>query len=71
MADNTKKPFIEGTDEIDEAVTTAASIVADAFFNQNGMESVAEEHDDTWYVCQEKIREVMLNAAIDALSEYV
>ena len=54
---------IEGTDKIDEAITNAASVITDEYFRQNGMDEIADNHDDEWYDLQEEIRANLLNAA--------
>ena len=59
---------LEGTDEIEEAVTNAASVIADAYHVQNGMQDIANDHDDSWYELQENLREAMLNAAMNVLN---
>ena len=59
---------LEGTDEIEEAVTNAASVIADAYHVQNGMQDIANDHDDSWYELQENLREAMLGAAMDVLN---
>ena len=59
---------LEGTDEIEEAVTNAASVIADAYHVQNGMQDIANDHDDSWYELQENLREAMLDAAWDVLN---
>ena len=59
---------LEGTDEIEEAVTNAASVIADAYHAQNGMQDIANDHDDSWYELQESLREAMLNAAMNVLN---
>ena len=59
---------LEGTDEIEEAVTNAASIIADAYHSQNGMQDITDDHDDSWYELQEDLREAMLNAAMNVLN---
>lgn len=63
----------EGTDEIDEAVTNAASVIADAYFSQNGLHNVRnddvdDDSDDSWYELQESLRDAMLNAATEVLN---
>ena len=58
----------EGTDEVDEAVTNAASIIADAYHSQNGMQDIVDDHDDSWYELQESLREAMLEAAMNVLN---
>lgn len=59
---------LEGTDEIEEAVTNAASVIADAYHVQNGMQDIANDHDDSWYELQENLREAMFGAAMDVLN---
>jgi hypothetical protein len=59
---------LEGTDEIEEAVTNAASVIADAYHVQNGMQDIANDHDDSWYELQENLLEAMLNAAMNVLN---
>ena len=54
----------EYTDRVDEAVTRAASIIADEFYRQNG----EEEHDDSWYELQEDLRKAMLTASFGVVS---
>lgn len=59
---------LEGTDEIEDAITNAASIIADAYHSQNGRQDVTDDHDDAWYELQEDLREAMLNAALGILN---
>ena len=59
----------EGNDKIDEAVTNASRVLADEAFIQNGLPEIAEEHDDTWFSFQEKLREAMLDAAFRVIDE--
>ena len=61
-----------GTDEIEEAVTNAASVIADAYFSQNGLHNVRNDDiddgsDDSWYELQEALRSAMLNAATNVI----
>lgn len=62
-----KLMVFEISDELDEEITNISRSVADAYFKQNGMEDIAEEHDDTWYETQELLREDMLNAMANRL----
>ena len=63
----------EGTDEIEETVTNAASIIADAYFSQNGLHNVRNDDiddgsDDSWYELQESLRSAMLSAATNIIN---
>ena len=60
----------EGNDNIEEAVTNAASVLCDEYFKQNGMAEVAEEHTDEWYELQEALRETILDKATDRMLGY-
>ncbi len=57
-----------GTDAIDEAVTAAASVLADEYFIQNEMEDVADDHDDSWYELREKLRGAMLDVSFEIIN---
>ena len=56
-----------GNDNIEIAITHAASVLADEYFAQNGIEN---DHDDEWYNVQEKLREAMLETATNKLLGY-
>jgi hypothetical protein len=59
---------LEPNDAIDEAITNASRILADEAFIQNGQREIANDHDDTWFELQEKVREAMLEAASKVIS---
>jgi hypothetical protein len=59
---------LEANDAIDEAITNASRILADEAFIQNGQREIANDHDDTWFELQEKVREAMLEAASKVIS---
>lgn len=68
--DDFKKTIVlECDDEIEEAVTEASRVITDKFYVQNGHEDEAEDHDDDWFDLQERVREAMLDAAVNVLNE--
>jgi hypothetical protein len=63
---------IEMNDKIEEIVTQAASALADEAYSQNGLEnptqsSVDDGSDDSYYELKEKLRESILNAAVETI----
>lgn len=54
-----------GNDNVEEIVTKAASAMADEIFAQRGDQETVENHDDTWYGVQEKLREGFLDVAFN------
>ena len=63
-----KRFQLQGTDEMEESVTRSASIIADEYFKQIGMPSVAENHDDSWFDLQEELISAMFKASVNVLS---
>lgn len=64
---------LEGSDEIEEAVTNAATVIADAYFSQNGLhntrnDAVDDGSDDSWYELQEALRSAMFDAATQVIN---
>ncbi len=53
----------EGNDEIYQAAMDAASVMVDEFCKQNGLEDVADDHDEWWYDLQEELCKRFLNVA--------
>ena len=67
MATITCNPHVELNDSIDEAITDAASVIVDSFFEQNGIpnptdEDVDDGSDDTYYELKDAVRERLLLA---------
>jgi hypothetical protein len=63
---------LEMNDKIEEIVTQAASALADEAYSQNGLEnptqsSVDDGSDDSYYELQEKLRESIFKAAVEAI----
>lgn len=67
---NIRNYKFEGNDLIEEAVTNAASVIANEYFSQNGMKELAEDHDDDWYGLQEELREAILKKSAEIASMY-
>lgn len=61
----TKNFEFHGNDNVEEIVTKAASAMADEIFTQRGDKDAVEDHDDTWYGVQEKLREGFLDVAFN------
>lgn len=67
MATITCNPHVELNDSIDEAITDAASVIVDSFFEQNGIPNPTEAEvddgsDDTYYELKDAVRERLLLA---------
>jgi hypothetical protein len=54
-----------GNDNVEEIVTKAASAMADEIFTQRGDTETVEDHDDTWFGVQEKLRKGFLDVAFN------